>query len=419
MQLLSRIKHHTRRLLKWSERYTKTDMLYVTKSGFWVSVGQGLTTVSGLALSIAFANLLPKEAFGTYKYFRSVASIIAAFSLTGMGAMVVQSVARGYEGSLRAATKMRLKWGLLMMLIAFCGAGYYFFQDNAQLATGLLIIGVMLPIMKGFSLYGSFLQGKQQFRAQAVFNFINSIVPAGSLIALLFFTDDPLIILFVYFIAQTITAVGLYTIVTRHFRPNTKQEEGMSSFGKHLSVMNVFSEIGGNVDKILLWHFLGPAQLAIYTFALAPVREISKPKKVLMTIAFPKLSKRRIEDLKASLPYRVIIATVALVPFVLAYILVAPYLYALIFPQYMDSVIYSQVFAAIILVTPMTIFGKVLTAHAKQKQLYIVRMTSSVFKIVLLAALVPLYGLWGAIAALMISRMLGPALSTFFLYRTT
>ncbi len=55
--------------LRWSEKYIKTDMIYLVKGGFWLTLGQIISSVSSLLLVIAFANLLPKETYGIYKYF--------------------------------------------------------------------------------------------------------------------------------------------------------------------------------------------------------------------------------------------------------------------------------------------------------------------------------------------------------------
>src|SRR5689334_12787395 len=71
------------RLLRWSERYMKTDMVYLAKGSFWLTLGQVAASASGLLLVIGFANLLPKEVYGTYKLILSLAGIIASFSLTG------------------------------------------------------------------------------------------------------------------------------------------------------------------------------------------------------------------------------------------------------------------------------------------------------------------------------------------------
>src|ERR1041384_6093938 len=94
-----------------SENLLQTDITYLLKGGFWLSASQVIATLSGFLMSIAFANLISKEAFGIYKYALSVAGIIGALSLTGMGTAVTRSVAKGFE-SLRQGFRTNLKWSL-------------------------------------------------------------------------------------------------------------------------------------------------------------------------------------------------------------------------------------------------------------------------------------------------------------------
>ena len=78
-------------LLRASERYTKTDMVYVTTSGFWLILGQSVSAVATLGLAIAFANLLDQELYGNYKYALAVASVMGTLTLTGFTSAVMRS----------------------------------------------------------------------------------------------------------------------------------------------------------------------------------------------------------------------------------------------------------------------------------------------------------------------------------------
>jgi len=417
MRFLKPLKQKLYRLLRWSQKYTKTDMVYLTKGGFWVSIGQAAGAVSGFVLSIAFANLLPKEAFGTYKYLRTIIQILGAVSLTGMGAAVAQSVARGAEGSLRSATKIKLKWALLVTVIALAGAGYYILNDNSELALGLLFIAVLLPFIKGFDLFAPYLKGKQAFRDRTIFNTIRSIVPAASIIATVFVTKDPLVVLLSYLISQALTITGLYFLALYRYRPSDDQEDGSATFGKHLSVMNFFGKVATNLDRILVWHFLGAAQLAVYSFAIAPVRELKKMRTVLETLAFPKLSQRSTQELRRSLPYRLTLLGIILIPIIALYILAAPYLYSLLFPRYMESVLYSQVFAVTLIFMPVGIIIESLTAHMRQRELYVIKIAPPAVRIVAVVILLPLYGIAGALGAIFATEAVKAIMSLYFFYR--
>ena len=105
--MIERGKERFIRLLKWGEKYTKTDMVYLFHGGFWLTVGQVVTTLSVLALGIVFANVLPKDVYGTYKYLLAIAGIFSLFTLPGMNVALIRAVARGFGGSYYSAASTR------------------------------------------------------------------------------------------------------------------------------------------------------------------------------------------------------------------------------------------------------------------------------------------------------------------------
>lgn len=47
--MLHTLQHRIYKLLRWSQRYTRTDMVYLAKGGTWLSLAQGVATLAGLA----------------------------------------------------------------------------------------------------------------------------------------------------------------------------------------------------------------------------------------------------------------------------------------------------------------------------------------------------------------------------------
>jgi hypothetical protein len=92
------------RFLRWSERYTKTDMVYLANVGWWTNLTLILTSFGGLLISIVFANFLSPQTYGVYQYLLALSGLVAAISLSGMNTAVTQAAARGYEGVLRAVS---------------------------------------------------------------------------------------------------------------------------------------------------------------------------------------------------------------------------------------------------------------------------------------------------------------------------
>jgi O-antigen/teichoic acid export membrane protein len=399
------------RFLRWSERYTKTDMVYLTKGGSWTMVNRIISTGAGLALTIGFANLLSQDAFGNYKYVLTLASLFSVVSLTGMNAAVTRAVARGYEGTVAAAARMNMQWSIGMILLSLSASAYYFFNDNSLLGGGLLIAAVALPIINSFNLIAPFLKGRKEFKKLVLYQLPRNTIPPLLLLGSLFLTSEPLILIAVYFVSHASIVLGMY-LLTR-FKHEFTQAVDLSAlqFSKHLSVTNILERVSNSLDKILIFHFLGAAPLAIYSFARAPIRELQKTRQFVLTPAFPKLSQRSLPELQRSLPYRTGLMVLVLIPIVIGYILIAPFVYNLLFSQYTESVIYSQVFATSLLLMPAALYIQALTAHLKHRELYAIKTVVPLTQVILLLILIPMFGLWGAFAAIFSAHLVRAAMS--------
>ena len=93
--------------------YTKTDVVYLASGSFWNISSQIVSSLCTFFLAIAFAHFISKEAYGQYKFVLSIISIISTFTLSGLGTAVMQSVTKGYEGTLAYAFRKNLRWSIL------------------------------------------------------------------------------------------------------------------------------------------------------------------------------------------------------------------------------------------------------------------------------------------------------------------
>lgn len=393
----ARVKRWVHLAAAWSQRYTRTDMLYLMHGGFWLTAAKGAAMATSLLVATAFANLIPPDVFGTYRFILAGAGIIGAVSLTGMASVIVQSVARGFEGSLMAGVRDYLRWSFLSVAVALGVASYYFIQGNQVLATGFLLVAFLNPALSAFSFFSQFLSGKKDFRAQALFDTIADLVPAACLIASIVFLTNPLGILLVYFCSGIVTNVVLYVATLRLYKPNNSTDPTALPFVKHLSFMGVLGKVGENLDKILVFHYLGAVQLAMYSFAQTPVAQLKLLADIPVRVAIPKISERDYDTLRSSLPRKTFLLVGAMFVAVLVYIAAAPILFRLLFPAYIDAVIYTQVLALSLIFTPSAMFSSALTAHMKTRELYISQAVLPLLKILMFILCLPLYGVWGAI----------------------
>ncbi len=388
------------KLLRKSEKYTKTDMVYLAKGGFWLSLGQFVSTAAAFLLAVAFANLLPKETYGTYKYILSLMGILSIFSLPGVNTAITQAIARGYEGSFYQAFKVKLKWGALGSAAALIMAIYYWLRANSDLSIPLFLTAIFMPLMQASQIYPSLLIGRKLFNWQTKFSIIARLSSLGIMILALFLTDNLIWVIAAYLLSNTLINTGLYILTKIKFKPNKNVDPQIISYGKHLSVINIIGVVASYLDKLLVFHYLGPVELAIYSFAASPINQIKSAFKNIPTLVMPKLAQRSFKEIDAVL-FRRLLKLFLLGGFItLFYILIAPYFYKIFFPKYLDSVLFSQLLAiTIALRLPISFLGA-----AGQSKLNLVPKSwlywSAVPQIILIVSLLLLVQTYGIIGVI-------------------
>ncbi len=410
-------KNHLRNILRWSETYMKTDMVYATQGGFWLLITKGVGIATSLFLATAMANLVPVAAFGIYKFVIAGASIIGGITLINAAPAITRSVAQGFDGSLSVTALAYLKWSLITIAISFGVAMYYYINGNNILALSFLIGGLLTPIINTTALYSHFLAGKKDFRVFSVFESIRTIAPSMILIVTVFLTDSPVLILLSYFTSTALVTFLLFYTTLRKYCSNTKSDPATVPYARQLGLMGFIGKLPEHLDKILVFHFLGAVQLAVYAFALTPISHLKLLNDIPSRLMLPKLPTRDLSVLQSTLPRKILLVVLAMAVIVFAYVLVAPYIFRILFPLYMDAVLYSQVFACSLLLAPGSIFAEALTAHMKIKELYISQISLPIIKIALLAVLLPFFGIWGAIAAILLSQLVAFGLYAWLFFQ--
>src|SRR3989344_9139507 len=111
-----------------AERFLKTDLRYLLQGGFWLTLAKIVSITASFLSSIAFANLLPEETYGLYRYVLSLLAILAIPTLDGVDRALTRSVAQGHEGTFVPAIFTKMRWGTLGGVGALGLAAYYYFQ---------------------------------------------------------------------------------------------------------------------------------------------------------------------------------------------------------------------------------------------------------------------------------------------------
>lgn len=379
-------------------------MLYLAKGSFWVGASQATNSLLSLGLIIAFANLLPKETYGTYRYILSIAGILNIFTLSGMNIAVARAVAVGEDGVLKPAVTYQLKWNLLMLIASFILGSYYFLQGDTTLAISLFILGFFVPCTLAFNTYGSYLEGKKKFGVSNILSIISTFIYSTGLLFTLFLTDEIVWLVAAYAITTFIPSLIFYVYVIRKYKPPiTKDAFDTFKYGRELTYLRLIDPVVGQIDKIILGHFWGPAQLATYSLALAvPSRAILLIKS-WVAIGFPKFSEKTVHEINKVFARRIIQGMLVGLFVAFVYILAAPHLFKYLLPQYLDSIFYSQLLAiGFVFALPNRYISLLFTSQKLSKVLFNRTIIMSSISILLYIV----FGIFGGLLGLILANIL-------------
>ncbi len=323
---------------------------------------------------------------------------------------VFQAVARGFEGVFFRALKTKIKWGLLSAIASIAVATYYYINGNNTLSLSFVIIAGFLPLVDSFEIYHAILKGKKLFSLSSIYGSLSQVGSVVALIITILITQNLFIILLVYFASWTLIRSAFFIITIKNYPPNQNYDHETIGYGKRTSFINVLDSLVSSVDGILIFHYLGAVNLAIYSFAIAPISQIKSLAGQLSTLAMPKLATRSSEEINGPLKKRFFSLFVTGLTISFLYIIAAPYIYQIFFPQYLDAMFFSQIFSiTIALALPQTIFGAAISSKLTlipPKMLYLWNLPGVIFLFFALIFVIKL-GILGVVISRLISLIAG------------
>lgn len=396
------------------------DMVHLARGGFWITFGQTVSTILSLALVVAFANMLPKEIYGTYRYILSIAGVLNIFTLTGMSNAVARAVAKGDEGALRTSVHYQIKWNILMIVAFFSLAGYYLLNGDKQFATSFFVLGIFVPLTLALNTFGSYLEGKNEFKFASISNIISAFMyTTGSFVALLL-SGEVVWLIVAYAITTFATTFYYYIRIVQKYKLPITDSPDTIKYGRELSFIGFIGPISSQLDKIILAHFWGPAQLAVYSLALAIPDRITSHMKNWISIGTQKFSTKTPSELN-SVFYKRIFQGMFVGTFVsISYILVSPYLFKYLLPKYLDGVLYSQIIAiSFIFALPSRYTSLLFVSQKMSRIIFINSVVQNTIRILLFTILGTIGGILGLTIANLASTILGLIINIIFWKRNT
>ncbi len=380
-----------------------TDLVYLAKGGFWINIRQFLAMAFSLLTALLFGRYVSQEVYGEYKYLVSIFSLLTTLTLTGLGSGVMQAIARGNEGTLPKAFWLNLRWSVFACAGAIGYAGYQLAQGNTTQGIALLLIAVTFPFIRSFQLAESFYTGTRQFQKNALLKGTADTLLFLAVAIVAIWTNNVLLILCAFLFTSLISEGTIYLYTRSRITHLERVEYDVFSFSKHLSVTGIVSSIAGQADKLLVYHVLGAVPLAVYTFALAIPKQFRTAVSFVAPLAKPKYAVMEEHQVRTSVFHKFVLSQAILIPATIVYWLAAPWIYQTFFPQYVESVTASRLYALI-----FPLFGNfsfiAFETQKKTRETYLSTLIPSVIQIALMVACIFPFGINGVILATLIAK---------------
>ena len=370
-------------------------MSYFIKGGFWLSAGTLVTTIGGIFLSSLFARFWPKDVYGQFTFIISAIGFLSITTLPSLSQVLIQSVAEGKEATYRVATKTLLKWSLIGTTLLLLGSLYFFLRNNTILSIAAFITALAFPLYASTSLFSSYLMGKKNFRAASFYSTFSQVVTILFTALALWKAGYLLIVVF----CNIWTPAIIKSLITLKYLKSVKKAKVDKTYhrlGIALSISGAMMLGIDYFDRFAIPLFLSFEANASWAIALIIPLQIHSILKILLDLAQPKIAELKKGDFRKILLKKSFQLEILVGAAVVLYIIFAEPIFKLLYPQYMNSVNISRIYAVSLLYFPNNLFGFFLIKRRVTNRALI---SSVIYTVVSAFSLLIFIWLWGLIGA--------------------
>jgi O-antigen/teichoic acid export membrane protein len=378
--------------MTFREFFLNTSIL---KGGAWLLLERVLLLLKGLLLAYIFANLVSREVYGGYQFVVAFLGLASVLVVPGMGIAIVQALARGSDGTFSRATRIMFRaafFGSGMLLVS---AGYYAFLAESNLSLVLFIFSVFFPVYAIANLWRYYYTGKERFdllvKASVI---LESISLFSILVAIFFFNNFLGLILFGLLLPIPFSLILVWSLYRKSL--GFQSDEDNIRFGKKVSYAVGLSTLVLHGDKLLLGHFLGFSELALYSVAMIVPEQAKGALASFMTPLLPRYSKDNNCD---SLRRHIIFFSICSLLGVASLYFLLPIIFRIVFPLYSDGILFAQFYLLTLLFIPVTVLETFFRSQKDERAVFRATVAGGVTGLTLAFILVPLFGISGAIVA--------------------
>jgi len=370
-------------------------------------VRKGIEVLFGLVTFAILTRTLTKEQFAIYSLVFGFVSILRLTALPGLGTAVSQAFARGLPGGFRRAVKLSLLGSFIGAIIMLGGAWRHFYVEEVTTGQALLVAGVCFPLVVGLKFWRNAAMGSERYGRLLWFDSLSSALKCGAVILCAYLFPGLLFpVVIAAFIAPALINVVATIEQLFNVASDAEREPSSVEYGIRTTIYQLPTVLAQQLDKLLLFYFVSPEALAVYTVALR-IPELARTVvgETNATLG-PVFAREHIYtrslhhfSLKLWLLYGVVSTAGAL--------FVVPYLLPMLAGKsYTGAVSYGQIMTVGVALGYLgDIQFRYIKSHLHSQIFFTITMTKAVFDCVLILGLAYYFGLAGVVAAYVLKNL--------------
>jgi len=361
----------------------------------------------GLATTYVVVRALSPSAFGEYHFVLSVIGVAAIFGLPGVNNAVMQSVARGHLGTYRASVRPGFLASAIGSPVLAVFGGYYRFAGSSELSLVFFAAAVFFPFAYGLTQWKGLKTGQEDFVSVVKLNGVAAIATSLLLIAaVLLVTNRVAALVVIILVVQSVLNILTTRTSLWRVKRDDSVEKGSVKYGVVTTAYMVFGHVAMYIDKLLVFAFLTPEALAIFVAAERLPELVKALVKNVGAALAPRFARHRHYTRRVDRAITVFSIGAGIVIVAFAFTLL-PWMLVLIFgDSYREAVPYAQVLMcsiAILISAPLR--GRWVKSQQDAASVRDLNVGMAIFRIVASSALIPIFGLKGAVASAVLARI--------------
>jgi O-antigen/teichoic acid export membrane protein len=376
---------------------TKIDIISIFTSSTFSQFIQFIFLVV-LSRSVSIDDL------GVYQYFMSLAGFMVFSSFPGLSDMIRQEIARNNPNLNFSSQIIQFLTSCIGSILIFA---YSIFVNDPIIKNCLYILSFFFPLSYGLSLWKDIMIGHGEMAKFAKYQAVNQVIIYGtSIIYLLYFNEDIMNLLILHFVCRTLVNVSMTILVRNHFAPKWvfNKQNLYYSISNTLSIF--INNIGVFIDKILLFNFVSPTNLAIYAISEKLPEAIKSQIQGLRKILLPKFAREKHYTKTLDKKIKKISCLIAVVIIIIALVIVPTFIKFMFGDQYAKSILICQCLMGTMIIGQITQFkASYILSHLDASSVRLYTLGANFVKIVASCLFVPVYGVWGAVLSVFLYRI--------------